>query len=265
MYLLYCDETNIDPAQADFFVYGGISIPGRRALELSNAIEAIRTAAEIDSAFQVKFNPGPDHLSHPEFTKLKQDIIEAAVEHQCRLFVSMILHNIATSPDDARRNEINRIVYHFNCYLHRPNSHGLVLIDRFTDRQIDAHLREKFSIGLTGDKLPFAQQLRLDRIVGYHYSAIGQSHFSSLIDIVIGSFRFAVNALKSGKGLPTARKLLRLLAPLFYRDPHSQEVHEISMFFSPKRIKVDKYRKQYESLKAFMAENGIPAAQAISA
>jgi hypothetical protein len=144
MNLLYCDETNTDPAQADFFVYGGVSVPATRALDLSNKIDEIRLAAKVPTDFSLKFNPGPQHLAHAEFSKLKQDVIEAAINHGCNLFVSMILHDIAISPDDARRNEINRIVYHFNCYLNRPKSHGLVLIDRFTDKQSDAHLREKF-------------------------------------------------------------------------------------------------------------------------
>ena len=89
---------------------------------------------------------------------------------------------------------LNRICYHFNCYLSPIHSHGLVLIDRFSDTQIDSHLRKKFSTGLTG--MPYGDTLKLQNIVGFHYSAIGQSHFGSLIDIVIGSFRYAVTAVR---------------------------------------------------------------------
>jgi hypothetical protein len=112
--------------------------------------------------------------------------------------------------------------------------------------------------------LPFSKQLRLDRIVGFHYSAIGQSHFNSLIDIVIGSFRFSVNALKTQKHLETAKKILRILAPLFFRDDPSRDIPEISIFFSPKKIKAARYREQYQSLKDYLAENGIPTIQPIT-
>lgn len=144
------------------------------------------------------------------------------------------------------------------------DSHGLVLIDRFDDRQIDSHLKEKFSIGVTD--LPYSDCLRLEKIVGFHYSAIGQSHFSSVIDIVLGSMRFAVNAFTRGdeERLPTARKLLSLLAPLFYRPKHEDFVSELSLFFSPKGIRSDRYRGKYNALKDFMAENGVKAEQPIT-
>lgn len=89
----------------------------------------------------------------------KQRIMEATAAEGCVLLVSIILHLIATSPDAARRNGINRVAYHFNCLLNRRNSEGLVLIDRFSDSQIDGHLREKFTIGIRG--LPYTNSKML--------------------------------------------------------------------------------------------------------
>ena len=100
-----------------------------------------------------------------------QAFVEAAIEHDAKLLCSVILHDIATSPEDARRNEINRACYHFDCLLQRYGEPGLVLIDRFSDRQIDGHLVEKFSVCLTG--MPYEGDMRLKNIVGLHYSAIG--------------------------------------------------------------------------------------------
>ena len=188
----------------------------------------------------------------------------ATVRHGCFLLTSLILHNVATSPDDARRKEINRVCYHFNCFLNRANTHGLVLVDRFEDKQIDAHLREKFSVGVTG--LPYSPELRLERIVGFHYSAIGQSHFGSIVDIALGSLRFAINAFArdDAQRLPTARLLLGLLSPLFLRENDRGNVSELSIFFSPKVIKVDRYRAIYEGVKTFFAESGITTDQQIT-
>lgn len=179
--------------------------------------------------FVLKFNSGPEH---DEFNALKQKVIEAAISCWCRFLVSMILHNLATSPDDARRKEINRILFHFNNILNRDNEHGLVLIDRFSERQIDEHLRTKFSIGLTG--LPSCDEMRLGQIVGFHYSAIGQSHSGSFVGVILGSFRLAVNAHSTADAqlLPTAGRLLNMLAPLFFRSP-SGLVPESYLFFQP--------------------------------
>jgi hypothetical protein len=264
MYLLYCDETNLDPSENSFFVYGGIVIPCDCAKSLHDKIENIRKTSKISDDFLLKFNPKAPNLSHQEFLQVKQQVVEAAVNHKCIFIASIILHRIATSVDEARRNEINRVLFHFNSFLNRQNSFGLCLIDRFSDLQIDAHLREKFCVGLRG--LPYAGVMRLERIIGFHYSAIGQSHFSSIIDIVLGSFRYSINAYssKDPSKKKTADILLPLIAPLFFRSGQSGQVLELSLNFSPKIIKAEKYRNEYIELKDFLAERGIESSQEIT-
>lgn len=264
MRLLYCDESNLTAVDFDFFVYGGIVVDCATAAALSAEIERIRLNAGVPPTFVLKFNPGPPNLSHAEFAALKQRIIRAGVDSGCRFVTSLILHNIATAPADARLNEINRAAFHFNNYLRSCNAHGLVLIDQFTDTHVNHHLREKFLVGVTG--MPYGKGIiRLDRILGFHYAAIGQSHFGSLIDIVIGSFRFAVNAhTRNQTGqLPTAAQLLTELSPLFIRLP-SGRVSENSLFFSPKIINARVYMKRYEQLKQYLIANGIEAEQPIT-
>jgi len=263
MYLLYCDETNLNPNEREFFIYGGIAVPGDVSRSLSDEIEKIRSEFGISPDFHLKFNPRPSNLSHQQFIDVKQRIIRTTVSLGCQLLVSTISHSIATSPEDARRNEINRVLYHFHCFLIRLNDHGLVLVDRFSDSQIDSHLREKFSIGIEG--FPYTNPMRLKSIIGFHYSAIGQSHFPSIVDIVLGSLRFAVNAhaRNDESRLNAARQLLELIAPLFMRNECSNKVDEISLFFSPKIIRVERYRKQYQLLKNFLADHGIDAQQEV--
>lgn len=112
MYLIYCDESNLEQRQDDFFVYGGVAVNADDALALSETIESIRSDAGVDSSFVLKFNPAPQNLAHEEFNYLKGEIIKAAIQHNAIFFSSLILHNIATSPDDARRNAINTVCYH---------------------------------------------------------------------------------------------------------------------------------------------------------
>ncbi len=265
MYLMYSDETNLRPAENVFFIYGGVVIDSAKAKTLSDEIYKLRLDKCIPNDFLLKFNPRPNKLKHEEFVELKQRIVQKAVETGCVILVSLIHHKIATSPEDARKNEINRVAYHFDCLLKRFCSHGLMLIDRFSDKQIDAHLREKLSTGVRG--LPYSRTLRLNHIIGYHYSAIGQSHFGSLVDIVIGSLRFAVNAFsrQEEQNLDTASNLLRLLAPLFYKsETRNDKISELSLFFSPKIIRVKSIRERYEELKVFLASNGIEAEQEIT-
>jgi len=264
MYLLYCDETNLEERSGDFFTYGGIAIAGDVAQALSLEIDQIRAKFEVPREFRLKFNPGPKHLSHDEFISLKQAIIEAVARQRATLFISLILHDIATSPADARRNEINRVCYHFDCFLNRKKSPGLVLIDRFDDKAIDTHLAEKFSVGITG--LPYSKEMRLSNIVGFHYSAIGQSNFTSVVDILLGSIRFSMNGFtrNDSKACDTAKKVIPLISPMLFREDGQTTVSELGIFFSPKVIKSNKFRATYQGMKDFFAECGVVVEQTIT-
>lgn len=259
MRLFYCDESNLDPAVCEFFVYGGVDISAEGAAALSAGIEEARTRAGVPREHLLKFNPSPAGLTHQAFVGLKTRVVELAVEHGVTFIANLVLHRIAGDPDKARRHALNTVLYHFDCMLHRIGDHGLVLVDRFTDTQLDQQLRDRFSIGVTG--LPYSPELPLERILGYHYSAIGQAHFTSLVDIVIGSFRYAVNSFSSGNHRDTAERILAMLAPLFLREGTS--VIEVSLQFNPVVVKVGGYRERYQKLKEFLGSCGIAIRQEI--
>lgn len=263
MNLLYCDETNFGKTSGDFFVYGGVVVHAAQAAALSAKIESIRTNLGVPRDYVLKFNPGPKDFSHAKFIELKSAILQAAVQGGCKLLVNLLLHDIATSSEEARRFGINTLCYHFDCYLNRPKEAGLVLIDRFDDKEIDGQLKEKLAVGLTG-KLPYSGEMKIERIVGYHYTAIGQSHFCSLVDVVLGSLRFAINAFtqQNVQHAATAQSILSQLAPLFYREG-TDKVHEISLWFSPKEVRKEAYRTKYIALHQFLSTNGVVSAQAL--
>lgn len=254
------------PDEGDFFVYGGIAVPDATAAQLSEKIEKIRTDARITPEFLLKFNPGPSHLTHPQFIECKKAVIQAACETQCVFFVTIFLHAIAakTGAELARRNEINRVAFHFNSFLGMKEDKGIVLVDRFSDKQIDAHLREKFAVGLVG--MPYSKTLRLKNILGFHYSAVGQSHFASLIDILMGCLRFSVNSYMSTDDArkKTAQVLLTQMSPLFFRMPGKDGVPSLGINFDPQIVKIKPFRDKYAALKAFFASAGIHATQEIT-
>lgn len=266
LYVLYCDETNLEERAGDFLIYGGLMIDADLALGLSSAIDDLRRRYGVNRDYRLKFNPGPEELGHVQFVALKQEALQIIAAHGARLIVYLVLHDIAVDPDTARRNGINTVCYHFDCLLNRLAGTGLVLIDRFNDagNVIDAHLRDKFTIGLTG--MPYGGEIRLANIVGFHYSAIGQSHLPSLIDIVLGSLRFAINThtRSQHQHLETSRTLLGLLSPLFWRQHDGEPVPELSLLFSPKVVLREHFRRQYNDLKQFLADGGIPTEQQIT-
>lgn len=265
MHLLYCDESNIERRAGDFLVYGGIFIPSEQAGSLSGEIERIRVDAGLSPEVRLKFNPRPEGFTHQEFITLKQRIIEASIEHECKFLAYVVLHDLAGVPDNARRFGINTVCYHFHCVLNRVGGSGLVLIDRFNDanNEIDAHLKQKMNVGI---QLPYRNApTRLTNITGFHYSAIGQSHFTSLVDIFVGSFRFAVNIhTRNDERLrENGLTVLRVLAPAFYRYPGGDRVPDIGLCFSPMNVRLDHFREKYRSLQAFMREGGVDSSQRI--
>ncbi len=264
MKLLYCDETNLQERNGDFLIYGGLVVEDEHALNLSHSVDALLRRFRVPDEYILKFNPGPPGMAHQDFIDLKEELINLTIANHAKIIVYAILHDIATTPDDARRNGINTICYHFQCILNRTSDPGLVLIDRFTDtgNAIEAHLREKFYVGVTG--LPFTPVMRLSNIVGFHYSAVGQSHFPSIIDVALGSLRFALNAHTRDQQnyMGTASILLNLLSPLFWRD-RPGAIPELGFQLSPQTIRREQYRQRYLNLKAFLENNNVPIAQTI--
>jgi hypothetical protein len=264
LHLLYADEVNVRPDDSEFFVYGGISIPGSRAGQLSDDIEELRAKFGYRPKDILKFNTRerPRHIESEVHTEIKREIMKVIAHCEAKLFASFILHNIAKKgSEEARRQEINRICFHFNGFLHRVGGHGLVLLDTFNDGQRDIILREKFSIGLKS--LPYSPTLRLDRILGFHLASIGTSNFCSAIDIALGSLRFAINCRTDANKHEIAMTLLRQIEPLCLRTDSGQ-IDELSLFFSPKIIKIPTFRDTYRALQQMLTEAGMEPAQEIT-
>lgn len=263
MKFIYCDETNMEMRDGDFLIYGGLTVGADQFLALSTAIWEIREKYSVARDEKLKFNPGPKHLTHQQFINLKSELIAAAVEYNCEFLVYHVLHDLVKGTDLARRNGINEICLNFSYLLKSEDTCGLILLDRFNDagNKIEGHLSEKFSIGLKG--LPYTDEFRLERVVGLHYSAIGQSHLPSLADIIIGSYRFALNAHCRNK--PEMHKsaglILQALKPLFPTSSDATYIPRTAISFSPLEIRVPNFKKKYLEAIAFLRNNGLNVLQ----
>ncbi len=89
-------------------------------------------------------------------------------------------------------------------------------------------------------------------------------HFCSIVDVALGSLRFAINAFATQheRQLESTPALLALLSPLMYRDTAGTTVHEIGFWLSPENVKSDAYRAQYVALAKFFADHGLALGQA---
>lgn len=265
MNLFYTDDSALDPNKHTFFVYGGVEIPGENALWLHDAIERLRTKHGLKPDQALKYNPTPEGMTKESFNNLKAGIISAASKAGCKFYTTVVLHEITKKDiQKTRRWAIERMLFGFNSNLRTSKKHGIVLIDRFTDKEMDRHILSLFSVG--NKNLPYSKESRHERILGIHYSSIGQSHFCSLVDIVLGSFRLTVDLSdRKGKAAPeTPTKLAKIIHPLFVTCGSKGAIAEISITFNPKVIKHSGYRAKYNELKDYLKSIGLETAQQIT-
>jgi hypothetical protein len=231
-------------------------------LELSKRIWQLREKFKITKDCQTKYLPAPAGLTNDDYMKFKKECIQVCIELNCRFYTYQILHDIAADTDQARRNGINEICLNFHYGLKKEDAAGMILVDRFNDKgnKIDAHLTRKFSVGLEG--LPHSSNFPLDHIVGLHYTAIGQSHMTCLIDIILGSYRTAINIYtrKRSQKYALANEILTVLSPLFLRGTENC-IPRVAISFSPLQVNVSKYRKSYNELISEMNKCGYELAQ----
>lgn len=257
MFLIYCDETNLAKRKDDFLIYGGLMIDSANLDALSKEMWELRRRYNIDDTAELKYLPAPDEITG-NYNDFKKECIELCIRNECKLLTYQILHDIATHPDEARRNGINEICMNFHYELKNQNEIGIIFVDRFNDRgnQIDAHLRRKFSVGLEGDSL-LTNPYPLPRVVGLHYTTIGQSHMTSLIDIVLGTYRTALNIVsrQQSDSEHIAKEILEFISPLF-RRASDDCITRIAISFSPKTVWADRYRRKYVDTISFMNSCG---------
>lgn len=253
MHLLYTDETNAD-GQHEFFVYAGVSIPIDKAKALSESVQEVRVKAHYAMTDLLKFDTRSrgEFVSADEHKQAKKEVIAAAAEHGVKLFASFLLKAIANNDlDQARRYEINRVCYHFDCFLNRQGDIGMVFVDTFEGGLAEI-LRRKWQLGLEWGG---GQATRMRQILGFNPAHMGTSHFSSVVDVVLGSLRFVVNNSHLREREATCRILLEQLDPLWVKEDGG-DVHELSMFFSPARVRHRPYYETYMGLRARLAELG---------
>jgi len=259
MYFLYTDETNTDTRHTKFFVYAGVTIPVERSLALSERIEAIRRAHSYPRHSILKFqsNDLPDGITPDTHRAAKQEVLQAAAANGVCLLTTIVLHEIAGSLARAREYQINTACDNFNQYLHRIQSKGMVMVDNFTDTSLPSILREKFQVGLVYQD---GGSARMAHIIGYHTAHQGASHFSSVVDIVLGSVRYVVNehASQNPATQATLAALLQQLRPLWIPGSNGK-VDPISLCYRPKKVYPGRLMEMYRVLHEYLAAAGVEA------
>ena len=255
MYLMYADETDHhQEGAAPFFLYGAVFIPADVATDLSNFVAVTRTAAGFRPGDIFKFASAglPIHVTRQAHTHAKREVVRYAGELGVTFSVNVVLHALArTRPHDTLVEwGANTMLGAFNTFLRERVDTGLAFLDRLPIAGSDDYIKERFGCGLDiaprsgrpGSRQP------LDRILGIHPSIQGASHFASVADVVLGSFRYCVNELERDQA---PRQILPPLVRMMWRTTHRPQqptVRDARIIIRPMRIDNDELREQYDTL-----------------
>jgi hypothetical protein len=249
MYALLTDETNLEASEAvRFFTYGGLIVPMAKIPTLHARIEEIRKAAGYGPADRLKFETKarPKGVTIEAATKAKREVVAAAIDCGCLFIACVVLHAIAKNQGIEKTIQFgaNSVIAKFNTYLGQEKSHGIVAMDRLPKGTEFDFLSEKFTKGLS---MPKGDAQALDRIMMFSSTCINASHMSSVMDIVLGSWRYCIN---QPKNTDAAKTMMNELVKLIWHVKQGEDIraHELGLLFRPLDVKHPPYKAEYDAL-----------------
>jgi len=249
MYVLLTDETNLEASEAvRFFTYGGLIVPLANLAALHSRVAAIRQAAGYEPTDRLKFETKarPKNVPLEAATKAKREVVAAAIDSGCLFVACVVLHAIAKNQGVEKTIQFgaNSVIAKFNLYLAQQKAHGIVAMDRLPKGTEFEYLSEKFTKGLT---LPKGEAQALDRIVMFSSTCINASHVSSVMDIVLGSWRYCINQPRNTEA---AKAMMNELVKLIWHTKHGDDIDalELGLVFRPIDVKHPPYKAEYDAL-----------------
>ena len=252
MYVLLTDETNMQPSEnCEFFIYGGIFFSLDILPALNRSVARIRRDAGYQPGDTFKFDTRarPEYVSQESATTAKAQVLHVCSELGVQFIAHIILHQIVERQDRDQRVlwAADYVIARFNKFLREEaNSYGICVVDNLPVRAAWQYLSDRYSNGL---ELSSGSRVALDRIELFSATCIGASHASSVIDIVLGSFRYCVN---NPLNAAAAKSMLKVIAPMmWHREVDGvQHVRDYGLIVRPPidEVRVPAYRQKYLDL-----------------
>jgi hypothetical protein len=247
MYWFFTDETNLEPNQGTFFMYGGLIMTPEQIRLVDESLERIRAEYGYGATDSFKFQTSsrPRHITQDKWTASKLAALEEAARIGVEMIVYIVHHKIAAEPDKRIEYALNSVLDHFDShYLGEKNDVGAVCVDRLDPKFGYKYLRQRFQA---------PQDVR--RIIHYSMSCDGASHVSSLVDIALGSFRYSANTAMGSGSDQVAHKLFPWVSRLMWQKRVGKHIQIRGYGFLqfPRLIKVPSYKAEYDQLRSKLA------------
>lgn len=254
-YVLLTDETNQQASeQARFFIYGGVFFPAAALPELHDLVAEARAEAGYRRADVFKFDTRsrPEHVARSAQTDAKRRVLQGCADHDVRFIAYLILHDIARnrSVEQLVRFGVNTVLLTFQKFLDHEGEAGICLVDRLPYRHGHQSLGEVFQQGL---QMPNNHRQVLDRVLLLGETTQQESYLGSVVDIVLGSFRYCVNERQNERA---TRAMLPPIVQMMWsrRSGDTVYVREYGLLFRPRNVAVPAYQQEYDELTQHFAD-----------
>ncbi len=249
MYLFFTDETSLQPGRrARFFIYGGIFFAAQRVNDLHDLVQSARNENGFREGDPFKFasNSRPSHVTPAQHKRAKRTVLEGCVDVDVRFVACLVLHELAwrRSQRELVSWGANTVIGAFEKFLEEERTSGVCMIDRIPFDHPYSYLQEKFQRGLL---FPGGRTRRLHRIKAFGFTCDGASHASSAVDIVLGSFRYCVNASENTEA---ARRMFPRVMQVMWHKRRGNKIffREYGLYLRPRNVGVQEHRDEYDRL-----------------
>lgn len=257
MFIFVGDESNVRQSrEARFFIYGCIIIAADKILDICKEISCIRDKHRFTSDAEFKFDSRsrPAHLSYQEFTLAKNQVLEICQDLEVRFMAYAVHHEIARNREcDLYLWALNTLLLQFDFLLQRETSNGICLVDRFKN---DLNILKKIHQQGVDPEVSDGSRLprRLENILCYGTISIGTTHLATVVDIVLGAFRYCVNEMNKTK---ISLQIYKKVRPLLLCEPgNPSRVEEWGLFLRPREVNVPDYKQDYDFLLQYLESLG---------
>jgi hypothetical protein len=248
VYLLYTDETNVEPDHgSEFFIYGGVILPAGQLSALHDAVATIRADHGFAPTDLFKFHTRsrPESVTQEQHAAAKSEVLARSADLGVRFVACVILHSVAVDRFRRWAYQADMVLLAFDSVLHSEGATGIVVLDR-TGEGFD-YLREKFQRGIvykSGGVYSVSSRINL-----FAEGCIGSSHVASVVDIVLGAFRYCVND-REGRSA-TEAMLPAVLRLMPYKVWQGRTIYlDYGLLLRPRQVLIPEYRAKYEALIA---------------
>ena len=250
MYLFIGDESNTTQSEgAKFFIYGGLLVEIKCAPDINSNILGIRQDCNYSPGDKLKFDTHtrPKQVSIHQHKSAKEQILDKSNEFGVKFMAYAVHQGIS----GKRRNintwqyALNTLLNEFNRFLNREDVYGMCLLDRFADDMTVLKNIHHFGVNPIVDESNVEH--RLERIWCFGTVCIDTTHLASMVDIVLGAFRYCMSDMAKSR---ISKELYKKVRPLMLHSSDDiTDVEDWGLFFRPKRIGNPEFKRDYDALR----------------